>query len=142
MKRAANYLFFNFKMNPLHKTFHMNSSTGAWAFARIEKIVCAILSLLKTNFTLTFFFIPNQRRIKLHDLSAGINFLFIPCRRDIEVSVNKDLTDIKLNPSNFNRLPGLQLVSFGFSIDVLDFSYNDVCLLFPGRFTLNRFVGL
>ena len=118
----------------------MNSSTWAWAFAWIKKVVFINLSLLKADFT-RIFMLRRLTRIELHNFSISINFLFIFCWANIKWAINKNLTDIELNSSNFHSLSRLQFISFWLSINVFNFTNNYVCFLFTSRITFDRLIG-
>ncbi len=118
----------------------MNSSTWARAFAWIKKVVFINLSLLKTDFT-GILLLRRLTRIKLHNFSISINFLFIFGWANIKWAINKNLTDIELNSSNFHSLPRLQFISFWLSINVFNFTNNYVCFLFTSRITFDRLIG-
>lgn len=125
MKSTTNDLFFNFKMNPFHQTSNMNSSTRSRTFTRIKEIVLINLDLLKTNFAWIFLYISFSW-IKLHWFTTSIYFLFTFCSSYCKSSIGKNLTYIVLNSSNFNSLTRLQLISFWLTINIFDFSYNDI----------------
>ena len=52
---TADYLFFDFEMNPLGQAFEMDSATRAHAHTRVEQEVVSIFSLFETDFALGFF---------------------------------------------------------------------------------------
>lgn len=66
MLSATNYFFFDFDSNPLREAVVVNSSTGAIAFARIEKEVIVLLYLIETNFA--GIFILRRQRFTFEDI--------------------------------------------------------------------------
>ncbi len=140
MKSTTNNLFFNFKMNPFHQTSNMNSSTRSRTLTRIKEIILVNLNLLKANFAWVFLHISFSW-IQLHWFTTSIYFLFTFWSPYCKSSIDKNLTYIVLNSSNFNSLTRLQLISFWLTIYIFDFSYNDVSFLLSSGITLYWFVS-
>lgn len=116
----------------------MDSTTRAWTFTGIKKVAFFLIFFFQTNLTRVTLCILVFWWVKLHHLATQFTF---SRRLRLDSTIVWDLTDIVLNSAQFDGLTRHKLVAFLFSIDIFDFSDNEVGFFWSWDVALDWRVG-